>query len=41
MDDFLRFSGAVKRAPAIDKWLRRQRDESRLLVISPKRRTRT
>jgi hypothetical protein len=29
MDGFLRFSGAVKRAPAIDKWLRRQRDELR------------
>jgi hypothetical protein len=25
MDDILRFSGAVKRDPAIDRWLRRQR----------------
>jgi hypothetical protein len=29
MDGFLRFSGAVKRDPAIDRWLRRQRVELR------------
>src|SRR5215472_18785743 len=29
MNSLLRFSGAVKRDPAIDRWLRRQRDELR------------
>jgi hypothetical protein len=32
MDGFLRFSGAVKRNPAIDRWLRRQRDELRVFA---------
>jgi hypothetical protein len=32
MNDILRFSGAVKRDPAIDKWLRGQRDELRPLA---------
>ena len=32
MDGILRFSGAMKRDPAIDKWLGGQRDELRLLA---------
>ena len=32
MNGFLRFSGAVKRDPAIDKWLRGVRDELRPLA---------
>src|SRR6187431_2037113 len=32
MEKFLRFSGAVRRAPAIDKWLRGQPDELRPIV---------
>ena len=32
MDDMLRFPTAVKRDPAIDAWLRAQRDDLRLLV---------
>jgi len=32
MNCILRFSGAVKRDPAIDSWLRRQRDELRPLA---------
>jgi hypothetical protein len=32
VDDLLRFSGAVKRDAAIDRWLRRQRDELRLFA---------
>jgi hypothetical protein len=32
MENFLRFSGAVKRDPAIDVWLRLQREELRPLV---------
>ena len=32
MDDILRFSSAVKHDPAIDVWLRAQRDELRPLV---------
>lgn len=32
MNDLLRFSGAVKRDPAIDMWLRGQRDELRPLA---------
>lgn len=32
MTPFLRFSGSVKRDPAIDRWLRGQRDELRPLA---------